>query len=290
MLGHVLVRYLSGFAQYEITATVRHFSHLKESFREDLLPLFYPEPVDADNFAGISAAIKAVHPEVIINCIGIIKQLPQAEEPLVAIAINALLPHQIAAVADPLGCRVIHISTDCVFSGKKGNYREGDPSDAEDLYGRTKFLGELTSAPGLTLRTSIIGHELKGGRHGLVEWFLAQTGRIRGFTRAIYSGFPTTELARIIHRQVLPASDLNGLYHLSAHPISKYELLRIVARQYGKEIEIEPYDDFVSDRSLDSSLFRGVTGYEPPSWVDLVARMHDDYQQNRRFYRSGQPG
>ena len=172
------------------------------------------------------------------------------------------------------GARMIHISTDCVFDGKKGNYTENDSSTADDLYGRSKFLGEVAYPPHcLTLRTSIIGHELKG-KLGLVEWFLAQEGKVRGFTHAIYSGFPTIEFARIITDYILPRPELTGVYHVSSDPVSKYDLLNLVAKKYGKKIEIEPYDDFRQDRSLDSSLFRRLTGYMPPSWPELVDQMH----------------
>jgi dTDP-4-dehydrorhamnose reductase len=168
--------------------------------------------------------------------------------------------------------RLVHVSTDCVFSGEKGNYRENDPPDAADLYGRTKFLGEVDIPGCVTLRTSIIGHELSG-RHGLVEWFLAQEGTVKGFARAVFSGFPTVEMARIVAERILPYERLSGLYHVSSEPISKYDLLRLVAKEYGKRIGIERDEEFACDRSLDSSRFREAIGYEPPAWPELVARM-----------------
>ena len=167
---------------------------------------------------------------------------------------------------------MIHISTDCVFSGKKGRYTEDDPSDAEDLYGRTKYLGEVTYPHCITLRTSIIGMELKN-RLGLIEWFLAQQGTINGFRNAIYSGFTTDEISRIIAKIIIPNPDLHGLYQVSSEPISKYNLLMLAKGCFKKEIDIQPDEEFHSDRSLDSTRFRKATGYKPPSWQEMINEM-----------------
>ena len=283
MLGHLLLRYFSVSPDYEVYATARSMAGLEAQFSKDLAARFYPGSVDSNCIDSVIQALASVHPDVVINCIGIIKQLPIANDPLTAITVNALLPHRLALICRAAGSRLIHISTDCVFDGKKGMYTEQDQSNAEDLYGRSKFLGEVADPHCVTLRTSIIGHELKGG-YGLIEWFLGQTGKVRGFRKAIYSGFPTIELARIMREHVLPNPELSGVYQVSSEPISKYDLLRVVARRYGKSIEIEPYDDFVQDRSLDSSVFREATGYRPPAWDQLVEEMHGDFQANRRYY------
>ena len=225
----------------------------------------------------------AVQPDIIINCIGVIKQIPSAMDPLKAITLNALFPHRLSIVSQTVGARLIHISTDCVFNGKKGMYTENDQSDAIDLYGRTKFLGEVAYPHCVTLRTSIIGHELNQHR-GLLEWFLAQTQTVKGFRKAIYSGFPTIELARIIRDYVMPNPELSGVYNVSSEPISKYDLLRLVAVRYDKAIHIEPYDDFVLDRSLDSTIFREKTDYRYPSWDEMIEMMHNDFWVNRSYY------
>lgn len=285
MLGHLLLRYFSAYPEYDVHATARSLAGLQKHFPDDLLARFRPDSVDANYFDSVIRALASVHPDVVINCIGIIKQLPLADDPLTAITVNALLPHRISLISRTAGARLIHISTDCVFDGRKGMYTENDQSNAEDLYGRTKYLGEVSYPHCVTLRTSIIGHELKGG-YGLIEWFLSQTQKVRGFRKAIYSGFPTIELARIIRDYVLPNPELSGIYHVSSEPISKYDLLRLVAERYGKEIEIESYDDFVQDRSLDSSLFRKTTGYQPPSWDKLVEMMHTDFLANRSLYHA----
>lgn len=286
MLGHVLYRQLSMHGSYEVFATVRNYREATRYFSPEIINNIRIDSVDADNFDTVIRALASIQPDIVINCIGLIKQLPIASDPLSAITVNAQLPHRISLVCRAAGARMIHISTDCVFDGKKGMYTEADISNAEDFYGRTKHLGEVSYPHCITLRTSIIGHELKG-RLGLIEWFLSQKNRVKGYTKAIYSGFPTIELARIITDYVLPNPDLSGVYHVSSEPISKYDLLRLVADKYLKDIEIVPCDDFNQDRSLDSSLFRTKTGYAPPSWPELVEKMHRDYTQHMEEYNAG---
>jgi len=283
MLGHMLFTQLSLQKNLDVYATARTSSDISQWFPPDLVKKIWVD-VDADNFDKVIRAFASIQPDIVINCIGLIKQLPIANDPLSAITINSLLPHRISMSCRSAGARMIHISTDCVFDGKKGNYTETDPSNADDLYGRSKFLGEVAYPPHcVTLRTSIIGHELKG-KLGLIEWFLAQEGKVRGFTHAIYSGFPTVELAHIITDYILPNKDLSGVYHVSSDSISKYDLLGLVAKRYAKQIKIEPYDDFNQDRSLDSSVFRRITGYTPPSWPELVDKMYQ-YFISESFYK-----
>lgn len=275
MLGHTLFTHLSAQSDLNVFATARSLDGLDRWFPPNLFEKIRPH-VDADNFDTVIRALASIQPDIVINCIGLIKQLPVANDPLSAITVNAQLPHRISMVCRTAGARMIHISTDCVFDGVKGNYRESDPSNAADLYGRTKFLGEVSYPHCVTLRTSIIGHELKG-KYGLIEWFLAQQGKVRGFTKAVYSGFPTIEMAKIISDVVIPNPKLTGMYHVSTEPISKYDLLKLVAKKYGKQIEIEPFDEFASDRSLDSSIFCQFTGYQPPSWPELVDKMYNHF-------------
>ena len=272
MLGYTLLYDLSRRDHLVVHATVRNREGLTLRFAPELLARIYT-PVDADNFDSVTQVLAEVKPEVVINCIGVIKQLAAAKDPLACISINALFPHRLAKECARIGARLIHISTDCVFSGNKGGYVESDFSDCDDLYGRTKLLGELDYPHAVTLRTSIIGHELNSSV-SLIDWFLAQEGRVKGFTKAIYSGFPTVEMARIIAEVVIPRPELRGLYHVSSAPISKYDLLRLVREEYGKTIEIDPDDGFVCNRSLDSSRFRAATGYVPPTWPEMVQRMH----------------
>lgn len=284
MLGHTLFKSLSATDGFDVSATARSLSGLEKWFAPGLIARA-KGGVDADNFDSILRVLADLQPDVVINCIGIIKQLPVAKDPLISISINSLFPHRLALACKAAGARMIHISTDCVFDGTRGNYTEKDESNATDLYGRTKFLGEVYYPHCVTLRTSIIGHELKGG-YGLIDWFLSQEGKVRGFTRAIYTGFPTVEIAKIIAKHVIPNKDVSGLYQVSSSPISKYDLLRLVAEIYGKRIEIEPNDDFYCDRSLDSSRFREITGYVPPSWEEMIKEMRYDYQEHHKLTAS----
>lgn len=274
MLGHTLLKKLSERDNLDVYATCRSRNGLSQWFQQEIVDRIY-SPVDANKFNSVRRILVEIKPDVVINCIGVIKQLAEAKDPLQCIEINALFPHRLAQACKSVGARLIHISTDCVFSGKKGMYLESDLPDCDDLYGRTKLLGEVDYPHTVTLRTSIIGHELHGGV-SLIDWFLGQKERARGFTKAIYSGFPTVEMARIIAEIVIPHHELSGLHHVSSEPISKFDLLCLVRDIYGKTIEIEPFDDFVCDRSLDSSRFRAATGYVPPPWPELVAHMYEE--------------
>lgn len=272
MLGNAMLRVLCENGENDVTGTVRSNNALRMlpgHLHASIVP-----GIDVENQDQLVALLDKVRPQVVINCIGLIKQLAEANDPLSAIPINSLLPHRLARLASLAGARTIHFSTDCIFSGRKGGYTEADPSDAYDLYGRSKFLGELHGPSSFTVRTSIIGHEL-GGTNSLIGWFLAQEGSTKGFTRAIFSGLPTVELARVVRDYIIPKPELSGLWHVSADPIAKFDLLRLVADVYGKTIDIVPDDELVIDRSLDSSRFRLETGYSPPSWPELIQSMRD---------------
>lgn len=270
MLGHAVLRFFAMDPGVCVVGSVRSSQTLR------LLP---PElqqslvaSVDVESLDSVIRLFALVRPAVVINCVGLVKQLQGAGDPGAAIPINALLPHRLALLCQVAGARLIHISTDCVFSGSKGMYGEDEVADATDLYGRSKYLGEVDYPNAVTLRTSIIGPELDSA-HGLVGWFLGQKGEVRGFTRAIFSGLPTVELARVIKDFVIPHAQLRGVFHVGADPISKYDLLRLVARAYGKPEELIPDDTLRIDRSLDSSRFRKLTGYQPRAWPELVDDM-----------------
>lgn len=275
MLGHTLFAHLAERDNFDVYAAARSTAVLRDAFPQNLFERL-KEGIEANNPDSIVRVVEDVKPDVVINCVGIIKQTAAAKDPMASISINSLFPHRLAHISNAAGARMIHISTDCVFDGVKGDYKEEDESNATDLYGRTKFLGEVYYPWCVTLRTSIIGHELKGG-YGLVEWFLAQEGKVHGYRGAIYTGFPTVEIARIIAEYVIPNDDLRGLYQVSSDPISKYDLLKLVAEKYGKQIKIEAYEDFKLDRTLDSTRFRRTAGYTPPSWPELVDEMQRDF-------------
>jgi dTDP-4-dehydrorhamnose reductase len=272
MLGNAVLRYFASAARYSVAGSVRSTAAVK------LLPKELQDRViagiDVENTDSLARLFAEVRPDAVINCIGIVKQLAEADDPLQAIPINSLLPHRLAQLCAIAGARLLHVSTDCVFSGSKGMYKESEASDAHDLYGRSKYLGEVDYSHAVTLRTSIIGREFTSA-HGLVDWFLSQQGSVQGYTKAIFSGLPTVELARVMHDFVLPNPGLRGLYHVSAEPIDKYTLLQQVAQAYGKAIQIQPDERVVIDRSLDSTRFRAATGYAPPPWPELIVRMRD---------------
>ncbi len=271
MLGNAMLRVLSQQHDFAVYGTLRSANMALHELapRAQLL-----HGIHADQPDSLISAFTQSRPQVVINCVGLVKQLAGAEDALEAIPINGLLPHRLAKLCELTQARLVHISTDCVFSGNQGNYRESDLPDAQDLYGRSKLIGEACYRHSITLRTSIIGHEL-GRDHGLVGWFLSQQGRVKGYTEAIFSGLPTCELARVVRDFVIPNTGIHGLYHVAAEPISKHDLLQIVNREYGKNLQIEPDDQVKINRSLDASRFREATGYVASAWPDLIAQMRE---------------
>jgi dTDP-4-dehydrorhamnose reductase len=262
MLGHQLLKSLS--PRHDVRVTVR-----QELANYAACDLFHRgnayAGIDVRRWEDLAVVIGDFAPNAIVNAVGIVKQRPSAHESIPSLEINALLPHRLAALCRAAGARLIHVSTDCVFSGSTGNYVETDASDAADLYGKSKFLGEVDAAPALTLRTSIIGPELTR-KTGLLEWFLAQQGTVKGFRGAIYSGFTTLEISRIIDRILTGFPSAHGLYHVSSDPISKYDLLLLLRKHFRRDIEIVPDDVFQCDRSLNSDRFRREFAYSPPTW------------------------
>jgi dTDP-4-dehydrorhamnose reductase len=278
MLGSRVFQILSKDDRYVAYGTMRHPDSLR----------FFPDKWKKNIIIGINIldqdslvdVFNRVRPDVVINCIGLIKQIANSNDPLVALPINSMLPHRLAGLCQVSGARTIHISTDCVYSGEKGAYVEADISDAKDLYGKSKYIGELHNGKNtITIRTSIIGHELETSR-SLIDWFLTQTGPVRGFGKAIFSGLPTIELARVIADYVIPNKKLKGLFHVSGEPIDKYSLLGLVAQAYGKKISIEYDDSVIIDRSLNSSRFHEASGYSSPNWTSLVERMQNSQELN----------
>lgn len=271
MLGNAMFRVMSAVPGFEAYGTIRSESG-RRHFSGDLAA-YLVSGVDVENHDSLVSAFAQTQPDVVINCVGLVKQLADANDPLLAVPINTLLPHRLASLCRAAKARLVHISTDCVFSGARGNYLEDDFPDAYDLYGRSKLLGEVDYPHAITLRTSIIGHELAGHR-SLVGWFLEQKGAVKGYNKAIFSGLPTVELARVVRDVVLPSPHLHGLYHVAADPINKYELLKLVARIYQKDIEIVPDDSLVIDRSLNAERFKRAAGYVAPDWTQLIQSMH----------------
>lgn len=273
MLGSSLLRYLSKEATLEVLGTVRSLEAEKllscQGYNNTI------REVDIIDFHTLRSVVMKFKPAYVLNCVGVIKQLEQSKAPVPSIEINSLFPHRIAKVCDEVGARLIHFSTDCVFSGIKGMYVESDIPDATDLYGRSKLLGEVDYGKHLTLRTSIIGHEL-GKAVSLVDWFLRQKGSVNGYRNAVFSGMPTVYVAEFLQKYVF-GFDVFGLYHLGVDSIDKYSLLKLIGEHYEVSTDILPYDDFKIDRSLNSERLNSVTNFVPPSWDTLIQRMRREY-------------
>ena len=247
MLGHQLVSSLQ--ARHEVTAAVRRDADLRDP-------------------AALQALLARAAPAAVINAAGVIPQRPDGADAVENLEVNALLPQRLAVLCRAAGARLIHVSTDCVYSGERGNYREQDRPDPVDLYGRTKLLGEPAGAGVLVLRTSLIGAS-PARRTGLVEWFLAQRGPVQGYRHAIFSGVTTQEFARVAEL-LLARPAAAGLYHLSAAPISKFDLLSQLRERLGLATQILPAAEPRIDRSLDSARFRADFSYVPPSWDAML--------------------
>jgi dTDP-4-dehydrorhamnose reductase len=277
MLGHVLFTELQ--KQHNVFGTVRSKLNLPFSNDRGLIP-----DINIEDLSGLEHIIKILSPDIVINCVGIIKQLQESKNKIVSIEINSLFPHKLAEICERNQARVIHFSTDCVFTGDKGNYNESDLADARDTYGLTKYMGEIDYPHSLTLRTSIIGHELNSSV-SLLDWFLSQDKACNGFTKAIFSGFPTITVAKFLNNYVFPNDDLHGIYNFSSSPINKFELLEKVKKQYGKNIQINPSEQLKIDRSLDSTKLNVLTGFNPPSWDEMILDMHHHFKSSNLYSR-----
>lgn len=271
MLGSTLLRVLSERSDWESFGTVRDVS--VKRFFSAAIGERLSAGVDVEQQDSLVRLLDRIRPDVAVNCVGWTSHMPNADDPLVAVPINTLLPHRLAGLCKLSGARLIHISTDCVFSGEKGGYVEEDTTDARDVYGKSKALGEVHYPHTVTLRTSFIGHELQSER-SLLEWFLSQRRQCKGYTRAVFSGLPTVVFAQILRDLVIPHTELSGVYHVAAKPIAKFDLLRLVADVYAKTIEIIPDGKLTIDRSLIAKRFQSATGYVAPEWPELIKIMH----------------
>ena len=276
MIGHRM--WLTLKQDHDVWGTVRknkaNFPIIKNFVSENYV-------IECDNVLDLNRVteiVQTIRPDYILNCTGIVKQLELSKNHIYSIELNSLFPHKLAAIASDHNARMIQFSTDCVFSGNKGNYKEDDPLDANDLYGKSKYMGEVDYLKNvLTLRLSTIGREIIP-HGGLVEWFLAQDGKqVSGYKNAIYSGFPTLTLATIINRYVLPNRSLSGIVHISSGPIGKYDLLHKIKSLLNLNIEIVLNDDVHIDRSLNSSKFRELVGFRPLSWDEMLEDLKVDY-------------
>lgn len=280
----VIILGVSGMIGSEMFKVFRNDSHLRVwGVSRNSSNLSYFKKSDAHNlihsinFLDSNAILKvfsAIKPDVVINCVGLTKHKLHSDNLVDALEINSVFPHRLASICNAINSRLIHISTDCVFKGDRGGYREVDEVDAIDFYGKSKGLGEISNLSHVvTLRVSTIGHEICS-QHGLLEWFLSQKERCVGFRRAKFSGMPTVVFAHAVKDFVLPQNKLSGVYHISAESINKYDLLQLIAKTYKKEIDILPDNDVAIDRSLDGSKFFSATGYRAPEWEDMINLMY----------------
>jgi len=272
LLGRVVFHVLNEKKDWFVFGTVR--TGESKRFFAPWLKRNLVVVVDVLEHAELKKLFEQTKPDVVINCISLAKQLLNEGRPVDIIPIYALLPHHLAHLCSLTGARLVHISTDGVFSGSKGQYIEDDIPDARDLYGLCKFMGEVIAEHAIILRTSMIGPELQG-TNGLLAWFLAQREKCNCFSKVIFSGLPTVVLAKIIRDYVIPNPELFGVYHVAAEPITKFDLLKLIAEKYGKTIELVAVNQPVCDRSLNPMRFREATGYIAPDWLELIRTMHD---------------
>jgi dTDP-4-dehydrorhamnose reductase len=271
LLGNAVFRSMSKMLDARVAGTIRREAARALFATEAAARLIMVEDIEKPD--QLARLFGAIGPDVVVNCIAVGR--PPPEDPMRSILVYSVLPQRLSHLCRPSGARLIQISSDGVFSGMRGGYAEDDPPDATDVYGLSKLLGEVSEPHAITLRTSIIGHELQSGK-GLLEWFLSQQGQCSCYTRAIFTGFPTIVLADLIRDVVIPRPDLHGVYHVATRPISKFDLLQLVAKRYGKAIELIPDDRANPDRSLVASRFEKATGYTAPDWPTLVDSMYCD--------------
>lgn len=272
MIGSTVMRVLSEKSDWQVFGSIRNTD--TKRFFSPVIREYIIDGVDVEQQDGLVKILNQIRPDVVVNCAGLTKHKSEVENPLVSIPINSLMPHRLAGLCKLVDARLIHISTDCIFSGDKGGYVEDDFADAHDVYGKSKALGEVDYPNAITLRTSTIGHELQSA-YGLLDWFLSQDVQCKGFSQVIFSGLPTVVFAKVIADVVIPHVELSGLFHVSSKPINKFDLLKLIAEVYGKNIDIVRDDQLVIDRSLDSSKFKLATGYVAPEWPELIKIMHE---------------
>jgi dTDP-4-dehydrorhamnose reductase len=276
MIGHRLWSGLS--SNHDVFALVRRkateIPNLPNIKRDQIY-----EGMNIENFDSLSKRLSQIGPDVVFNCVGVVKQLKLAKSYTHSIELNSLFPHKLASLGETLGFRIIQFSSDCIFDGRKGQYTEDDLPNATDIYGRTKALGEVADGEHvLTLRTSFLGREIFP-HGGLINWFESQAGgKIKGFSKAIYSGLPAQCFVELLNDTILPNKGLKGLYHLSSEPIDKYRLLKMAREVLDLDIEIEKDESFEIDRSLNCRKFSLETGYSPLKWEEMISKLAVDQE------------
>ena len=274
LLGNTITKYFldrPDFSTFSILRNKSKLIYFKEKYHKNFLLI--DNILDYDQ---TEKNIKSLSPDIIINCLGMTNKnhIINANNYEEFITVNSLFPYRLQRTCTELGARLIHFSTDCIFSGKKGFYNENDIPDPPDIYGRSKLLGELDFENTITIRKSVIGHELIT-KKGLLEWFLSQNNSVQGYKNAIFSGITVLELAKLIDKYLIPRDDLKGILNIAGELISKFDLLKIIANVYEKKIDIIPNELIKIDRSLNGSQFNKLTGYKVKSWPKLIKDMYD---------------
>jgi dTDP-4-dehydrorhamnose reductase len=272
LLGNTLLKYFSSKKNFKCCGAIRKNSDIAKLKNIKNIKLY---KINYKNKKNIQKVFNKIKPNIIINCIGVVKQVTYKKQLSEIVRVNSFLPHHLAELINlQRKIRFIHFSTDCVFLGTKGNYKEIDMPDAYDVYGRSKLLGELSYPNTLTLRTSIIGHELKTN-YSLLNWFLSQNKTIEGYKNAFFSGLSALEVAKFLDKFVIPNKKIKGLFHLSGKVISKYDLLNLIKAVYKKDIKININRKMKIDRSLNSNSLKRITGYKPKSWNKIIKEMFE---------------
>jgi dTDP-4-dehydrorhamnose reductase len=278
MLGHMLLR--KAPQSWQIYSSTRNDFVGKNKFYFDL-------DSTSDAQRTLLRNINYLRPDIVINCIGYIKQREEIHKSK-EVLINSWLPHMLNDLSIESHFKLIHFSTDCVFSGKKGMYTISDQPDPIDHYGLSKYAGEVASKNTLTLRTSIIGHEVKN-KKSLLEWFLAQDDKCDGYSKAIYSGLTTLQLSKYLFEYIIPSlinNKINGIHQLASPPINKYDLLTLISEVYKKKIEIKKNSSVQIDRSLMSTSIFKLLKMPEPLWPLMVREMHEDFLAHQHLYKN----
>lgn len=276
MLGHRLLKDLS--RSHEVRVTLRQEAAAYAQFKLFNAKNAYTG-VDVRVTDRLISVLSDFHPEAVINAVGVVKQRPDGLDSIPNLEINALLPHRLAIICGAIQAHFVHISTDCVFSGRSGGYKEDHEPDPIDVYGHSKLLGEVVAPGCITLRTSIIGRELSR-KTSLLEWFLAQRGTVRGYKNGIFSGFTTIEMSRIMEKLITHFPESSGIYHVSSYPVSKFDLLSLIRDKFKLSVGLVPDYEFKCDRSLDSTRFRRDFGYTPPTWESMIDELAADIRES----------
>jgi dTDP-4-dehydrorhamnose reductase len=269
MGGHIIAKGLQEFENFDVVCVARNASIISRT-----------KILDVTDFVKLRSLIESELPDIIINCIGILNETAE-NNPEQAILINSYLPHFLESLTKESSIKVIHISTDCVFSGKEGNYLESSFKNGVGFYSQTKSLGELNNSKDLTFRTSIIGPELNKNGIGLFNWFVSQENEINGYTQAYWTGVTTLELLKAIKQAI--DEELTGLYHLVfEQKISKFELLNIINNEFSLGLKVNPNNKYSVDKSLVNT--RSDFGFKVKSYDAMVKEMHLWILMNKELY------